>query len=213
MKKKQLQVVFLSELPYIVNELAQKIIENNFTPTFILYIERAGRLPAYLLHERLGGCIEGIFVSRPGGKLKTLLSPLLRLIPEKIRNTLRALELIFFRVVRRRKVEITNALPNIEDYVLIVDDAVDTGLSIESVVEILNSIGISESHLKIATITTTLANRRVQPDFVCFRGIKFVFPWSHDSMQHAEYQQIYELCGDKKVDIKLIKNMMMEVEF
>jgi uncharacterized protein len=65
--------------------------------------------------------------------------------------------------------------------VLVADDAVDSGVTLATVLQALRHIGPTEMELRTAAITQTLENPKVVPDYLLYRGTLCRFPWSLDA--------------------------------
>lgn len=65
--------------------------------------------------------------------------------------------------------------------VLVVDDAVDSGVTLATVLELLGRVCPSQTEFRTAVVTVTLDQPLVQPDFVLYRGVLCRFPWSFDA--------------------------------
>lgn len=64
---------------------------------------------------------------------------------------------------------------------LVVDDAVDSGITLATVLELLSEICPAGTEVKSAVITVTLDAPRAMPDFSLYRGVLCRFPWSFDA--------------------------------
>jgi rhamnosyltransferase len=63
--------------------------------------------------------------------------------------------------------------------ILVVDDAVDSGLTLREVTGRLRSM--SDAEIRTAALTVTTDRPLVQPDFVLHRGVLLRFPWAADA--------------------------------
>jgi hypoxanthine phosphoribosyltransferase len=64
--------------------------------------------------------------------------------------------------------------------VLVVDDAVDSGVTLATVLGLLRQTSAA-TEIRSAVITVTLDDPRVEPDFALYRGVLCRFPWSFDA--------------------------------
>lgn len=64
---------------------------------------------------------------------------------------------------------------------LVVDDAVDSGVTLATVIELLAANCPATVEIRSAVITVTLDTPRVMPDFALYRGVLCRFPWSFDA--------------------------------
>lgn len=65
--------------------------------------------------------------------------------------------------------------------ILVVDDAVDSGVTLATVLQVLGEIRPGELVFRSAAITVTLDSPLVQPDYALYRGVLCRFPWSFDA--------------------------------
>lgn len=65
--------------------------------------------------------------------------------------------------------------------VLVVDDAVDSGVTLATVLRLLRQASPRDTQFRSAVVTVTLAQPLVEPDFVLYRGVLCRFPWSFDA--------------------------------
>jgi hypothetical protein len=65
--------------------------------------------------------------------------------------------------------------------VLVADDAVDSGVTLATVLRTLRSICPPATELRAAAITVTVENPAVEPDYALYRGVLCRFPWSFDA--------------------------------
>jgi hypoxanthine phosphoribosyltransferase len=65
--------------------------------------------------------------------------------------------------------------------VLVVDDAVDSGVTLATVLRLLRQASPADTQFRSAVVTVTLDRPLVEPDFVLYRGVLCRFPWSFDA--------------------------------
>ncbi len=65
--------------------------------------------------------------------------------------------------------------------ILVVDDAVDSGVTLATVLRVLHGVCPPRTEIRSAAITQTLENPAVHPDYVLYRGALCRFPWSFDA--------------------------------
>lgn len=65
--------------------------------------------------------------------------------------------------------------------VLVVDDAVDSGVTLATVLRLLRESSPADTQFRSAVVTVTLAQPLAEPDYVLYRGILCRFPWSFDA--------------------------------
>jgi uncharacterized protein len=72
------------------------------------------------------------------------------------------------------------AMPG-EQRILVVDDAVDSGLTLTAVTHLLRAMCPAQAEIRSAVITVTLKAPRTEPDYTLYRGVLCRFPWSFDA--------------------------------
>jgi phosphoribosylpyrophosphate synthetase len=126
---------------------------------------------------------------------KDRLTSLRRLLTALPRPVLDRLRLIEHRLLtgRRKKVDLqpfdhreaatigAHLAATSRSRVLVVDDAVDSGVTLATVLGLLRTTCPAGTEIRSAVITVTLDNPRAEPDFVLHRGILCRFPWSFDA--------------------------------
>lgn len=65
--------------------------------------------------------------------------------------------------------------------VLVVDDAVDSGVTLSTVLQLLRTACPPDTELRTAVVTVTMEQPLVEPDFLLYRGVLCRFPWSFDA--------------------------------
>jgi hypoxanthine phosphoribosyltransferase len=65
--------------------------------------------------------------------------------------------------------------------VLVADDAVDSGITLMTVLRLLTEICPSGAEIRCAAITQTFEHPAVRPDYVLYHGVLCRFPWSLDA--------------------------------
>ncbi|MBR7042042.1 MAG: phosphoribosyltransferase [Bacilli bacterium] len=137
-----------------------------------------------------------ISASRSGGKLKKIISPLLRLIPEKLKIYLRKKEV-------NSNVHASNTERNVsfnsllyDKYrhckrVLLVDDSVDTGYTIKYAKEAIEGY-FDDATVKVAALNCfDKANDIIKIDWCLFRNTMLKGPWSNDSKENKKFLKMY----------------------
>jgi phosphoribosylpyrophosphate synthetase len=116
--------------------------------------------------------------------LKKLFVKLARNLPEPFRNVLRFLEhklLMSFESGRREVRFEESDIVRIKSYgkIVVLDDAIDTGATMKSVIDALRAAGWDG---RILTVVFAWTNVRslVRPDFWYKESVLVKFPWSHD---------------------------------
>jgi uncharacterized protein len=176
-----------------------RLVEADYEPTLIVGIRTGGLIVAEAMVRAASvrPPLLPLTCRRATTDTKSRL-PLLRTVlgalPRPLVNLLRRAE---HRVVamgsaqpgRRREVdraEVTAiadrlALQPAPARVLVTDDAVDSGVTLAIVLRLLGDACPAGSEIRSASITQTLDNPTVRPDYVLFRGTLCRFPWSFDA--------------------------------
>lgn len=114
---------------------------------------------------------------------KSTLKSIFRILPKRFLNYLRLQEHRFLMKNHNleREIHFTNSIPwQRYSQIWIIDDAVDTGRTLEAV---LNSVKMEVNDcLKIKTlvVTTTSNQAKTKPDFSLYHQVLVRFPWSLD---------------------------------
>jgi hypoxanthine-guanine phosphoribosyltransferase len=66
-------------------------------------------------------------------------------------------------------------------HVLVADDAIDSGVTLATVLGLLREVCPRGSDIRSAVITQTLMDPVVRPDYVLFQCTLCRFPWSFDA--------------------------------
>lgn len=182
--------------------LAGQIATDGLRPSIIVAIMNGGETPAELLAKEMEGAASPFFIrvrsSRPGiGKLKPLKSFLARYLPTWALDHLRHLEhkvqtqwtpepsTMSVETFDHEHIELfTSVVANTEigphSPVLLVDDAVDTGMTVTRILATAMHVGIPRNCLRVVAIVATTANAEALVDYVRYRRILCRFPWSVD---------------------------------
>jgi hypoxanthine phosphoribosyltransferase len=170
----------------------------DFSPNVIIGIRSGGYFVAKLMAESLPQAVLlAITCRRPSTQKKqryTVVKRLLANLPHFVTNRLRVLEHILMTALRAPKpvalapdpgelATIEQALRKLGDTarILIVDDAVDSGVTMAAVRDAINAVANPAAGIKIAAITVTTPNPLVEPDFSLYRYVLCRFLWSLDS--------------------------------
>lgn len=175
-----------------------QLVEKTYRPDLLVGIRTGGLVVAEAMIRATGQqlTIAPLTCRRPGTQAKSqsmALRLLLRALPRQINNLLRVLEVRLLSSRRRRKdvqqsVDRTEAAAigkstghNGAMRLLVVDDAVDSGVTLATVMRELRAICPPETEIRSAAITVTLNNPVAEPDFSLYRHVVCRFPWSFDA--------------------------------
>lgn len=178
-------VVTLSEKEFgiIVNRLEGEIAASGFSPDAVLSIRRGGEFIGKSLFPDKPHY--AVTLQRPGTRHKNgIMKKLIHHLPRYILDQLRILESWWLSKHVNRLIPQHNIqLPGLYKYqnILIVDDAVDSGATLRSVLNAVKS-QISGQDIRTAVITITTPTPLIHPDFYIYNNLTLVrFPWSIDS--------------------------------
>lgn len=167
-------------------KVLQEQIEAVYHPDLIIGIATGGVKVA----EYMFGDVPHITVTcrRPSTKTKENAEGVMcivRCLPVSVRNFMRMVEAFIMRIRKKEQVLsvefLEEAMPEAKR-VLVVDDAVDSGRTLKSVLEALNG----GPEVRSATITITTSSPYVAPDYYLYNDKTLIrFPWSKD-YRHEE---------------------------
>ena len=138
-----------------------------------------------------------IFAKRQGGKLKKIISPILKILPFKLKKILREREFksnIYEKNSNRNIDFDKNIWSKYLDkkHILIVDDSVDTGYTIKFVKETVERF-FEKSEVKVAALNVfTKSEKIVKTDYFIYRDTMLKGPWSNDSNENSLFLKQYE---------------------
>lgn len=123
----------------------------------------------------------------------SLLKILLCRLPAPITGRLRIIEHVVLTRISTHKQEtflpdkgellaIKNGLRRLtpDPNILIVDDSVDSGATLATVVSLVRAAAGSQATIKTAVITVTTTKPLIEPDYLLYRYVLCRFPWSLD---------------------------------
>lgn len=173
-----------------------KEIEKEFSPKLVVFIAKAGYPIASVIAEYFGSDIAAVSAERKGNGLKKLLSPFFRFTPNFLRNRLIAKELSsgYHSKNAERHVEF---LSDLTTYVgtnipaLLVDDSVDTGISLLKVKqEVENKLGFE---VRTASLNVwDKSKENISVDYALYKNTIIKAPMSKDSKEHGMFLKHYE---------------------
>lgn len=174
------------EFQQLCNRLATAISSDGFSPECIVGIRNAGALVAKEIAKYFpdAHCIE-VSVSRPTHKHKNnpTVRSILKLLPLWLLNAMRMAESFIaqFHKNASRNANMSFSQSITASRILIVDDAIDTGATIELVLNTLAQIAPC-SDIRTAVITVTTPSPSVFCNYALFRNRTLIrFPWAIDA--------------------------------
>ena len=167
--------------------LSSQILRNGDRPQYIIAIRQGGAEVGKLMKTHFPEAeYEEITLTRSFGIQKSVVSPILRRLPVWFKDGLRMLEIRLMDLTKRTRVperfgEVTLLIaPKAGETLLLIDDAIDTGATIQKAAEeILRAFpGIK---IKVAVITVTTDHPLYEADYCLYHNRTLCrFPWSMD---------------------------------
>ena len=190
----EIKISYMSFDACVMNsrKLAEAVLLEGFNPSYVLGIARGGLLPAREISLALNRPLASIQVERPLRNMKESLG--LKRLPREAKTILRRLEMatgLYRRLGRRTIRRIEGALG--AEPCLVVDDSLDTGKTVATVVEYLTNIyQMQRQDIRIAVITQMYEDANPPSDYCLFRNVNFCFPWSLDSQEYTRFLEYIE---------------------
>lgn len=176
-------------------------VEQDYAPTLLVGVRTGGLVVAQAMARAASGPLPVMPLTcrRAGTEAKAripLLGRALSALPRPLTDSLRVAELRLSAGRRRSRrpqqeadaaelqeiaARIGTASPGRRPRVLVVDDAVDSGVTLAAVLESLRRICPPAVPVRSAVITVTIEGALAEPDYVLYRGVLCRFPWSLDA--------------------------------
>lgn len=165
--------------------LADEVTEAKFYPGLIVGIRTGGE---YVAREMLsyfpGSRLAVVELQRPSTQRKSLVAGLLPLLPLGVLDFLRMAESRLLALRPRRRVGRVDIPAEVTglgaEKILVVDDAVDSGVTMEAIVGALRR-SCPGADVRSAAITVTTSRPLIAPDYALYRNKTLIrFPWSMD---------------------------------
>ena len=160
----------------------QKAVEDaRFVPDMVLGIESGGRYVAEKVFTDVPHCY--VTLRRPSTAAKTgLMRRLVRKLPRAVNDALRILESRMLMLRHAKPIAFSGTLPaavTAATHILVVDDAVDSGVTMRSIQDAVKAYNPSAC-VECAAITVTTRRPLVTPKFHLYNCL-IRFPWSADA--------------------------------
>ena len=176
-----------------------KTIEKDYTPDIVIYIARGGYLIGKEISDYFNVPCVGIHAERRGGGVKAIISPLLRILPQSVKRSLREMELnsgvhkvdkernIFWDPMDAHLIKNNSGITNI----LLVDDSVDTGYSMLQVKDKIYS-DLGTVVIRTAAINVWSKSAKVcETNYCNYKNFIIMTPMSKDSKEYPEFEKLY----------------------
>jgi hypoxanthine phosphoribosyltransferase len=176
-------------------ELMQ-LVGRDYAPALLVGVRTGGLAVAETMARATSLPVLPLTCRRPTTALKSRLpglKPLLATLPEPLLNALRRAEHRLVSGPRRAaqptQIDLAEAIAignwlrilSRGAQVLVVDDAVDSGVTLTTVLQTLRNVCPPEVEVRTAVITVTTEDPVVAPDYALYRGVLCRFPWSFDA--------------------------------
>lgn len=168
-----------------------------FDYDLVIFIARGSYMIGKDLAELRGCPLLEIKACRKGGKIKKIMSPILKIIPKSLKNVLRKKE--FDSNYHENNIErqitfnekVWNKYKKCKG-ILLVDDSVDTGYSIKFAKESIQDF-FDKSEVRVAAINCFEKSKKVvKTDYYLYEDTLLLGPWSNDSKENKQYLEKYD---------------------
>lgn len=171
----------------------KKIVLDDYQYDLVIFVARGSYSIALILAEGTSPVVE-IIASRKANKIKTIISPLLVLIPKRLAVFLREKEAkaSFHDKDNERNVQFSRDIWNKykdSKKILLVDDSVDSGHTIIESKKAIEEF-FPEATIKVAALNI-MAKSIVPIDYYIYFDVLLKGPWSNDSREHRAYVKEY----------------------
>lgn len=173
----------------------EKNIKSEYEYDLIIFVAKGAYYIGKFLSEIDDTPLLMISATRKGNHLKKVLRPFLKFVPKKMQIFLREKEMnsSYHKKNNDRVIsyddEKWNEYRNKKN-ILIVDDSIDTGNSIEQVYKVVQKY-YSDSNVEVA-VFNYMDEATFKPRFSLYTNTMINGPWSNDSKYNAEFISEYE---------------------
>ena len=187
----------LNDLQKRSYELAD-LVKETYEPDLIIFIAKGGYLIGKYLGDRLEVPIVPVYAERQASGLKTAVAPLLKLLPKSVKLMLRKMEVNsgVHNTMKERQISFPNdtIIEKVSkaQKILIVDDSVDTGGSVVSIMDALKEIDTSLLDIRVALLNVFTEAVDKLPRYYClFHNTIMITPMSNDSKENSQFISLY----------------------
>lgn len=174
-----------------------KEISETYEPDLMVFIAKSGFLFAKPMAEIMKCEMADIVAARPASGKKDRLSKLIRLVPEKIILKILATPLMYKFNERKGERNITTTKKFEEEKlkehkrILIIDDSVDTGLTLQGVLEEVKK-GFPKAEIKTATYSVIQYSKgRIKVDYYRYENVIVLTATSRKSKEYQDFLSAY----------------------
>lgn len=174
-----------------------KVIKKDYIPDVVIFIAKGAHPIGYEISKFFSVPLLEIFAKRKIGRVKKIIIPFLKWVPNRIKKTLRKKEVTMN--IHEKNIQ-RNTYFNEEEWkkcnnakkILIVDDSSDTGNTIMQVKKCVEQY-FRDASIKIATFNIFLKSQElVKVDYHIFEDTMICGPWSNDSKYYKEFLSNYK---------------------
>jgi uncharacterized protein len=173
-----------------------RMVRCDYAPALLVGVRTGGLAVAESMARLTSLPVLPLTCRRPTTGFKSRLpglKPLLATLPEPLLNALRRAEHRLVSGHRRSEqsaeIDLAEAfaignwlrMVSRATRVLVVDDAVDSGVTLATVLQTFREVCPPGLEVRTAVITVTTEEPAVAPDYALFRGVLCRFPWSFDA--------------------------------
>lgn len=173
-------------------------IKPAYAPELVIYIARGGYIIGRAMQAGFEVPLVGIGAARQGNSVKEYMFPILAVMPRKICNVMRRME-VRSGVHRRqsdRQIRFHKELANIANpdavtKILLVDDSIDTGHSMRQVrAHVARKFPHAEIRIFVLNEMTS-QQPVIRADYVLYRDTALRTPMSKDSGEYYTFKKLY----------------------
>lgn len=180
--------VTLSQLKEMSGTLACQIFKSGYRPELVVAVGSGGIIPGLLVFNELERLyspsdIEFVQLKKTGKQTQgRVISRILKRFPTAFLNVLRIFSLRAKSYIPQKEFKVSEKLISAAyKSILIVDDAVDSGKTLSSIIRKIKRDNI-DCEIKTAVLTVTMSDLESYPDYRLFNnGIILRMPWARDA--------------------------------
>ena len=175
-----------------------ELIKPAYAPELVIYIARGGYIIGRAMQAGFRVPLVGIGATRKGNSIKEYVFPILAVMPRKICNAMRRMEVSSGVHQRQhdRQIRFHRELANIADpaaitKILLVDDSIDTGHSMRQVREhVARHFPMAEIRIFVLNEMTS-QQPAIRADYALYRDTALRTPMSKDSREYYTFKKLY----------------------
>lgn len=177
-----------------VENLALQLSEKIAPPDLVVFVATGAFSLGQALARLYNVPVCEIKAARSGNSIKSMLTPLLKLLPKGLKLWLRKKEQNsgFHSNNSAREVQFNPPVLEREiKSILLVDDAVDTGYTILACKNELKK-RYPQASVEVAALTVfDMSKQLVQVEYCLYENVILMGPWSNDSKEHVQFVKAY----------------------